>query len=194
MGAKRTGIALRVWGTAALSGDLLFFSSAYPLPAPPTRSAIPVRFAPTHSTAALSFSTHKGKYFSWLHAHYGKTCCQHREENYSGSCPVENPNSGYRYIDLYLCQSFVPAKLPGIVKQVNALPDIDPTDFIVDVDTGDADAVMKPLENMDRLVSILVLLVVMVGAAVLYLVLSGRIKERTSESGILLSLGLSRAP
>ena len=95
----------------------------------------------------------------------------------------------YEKINFYVND---PAKLPEIVKQVNALPDIDPTDFVVDVDTGDADAVMKPLENMDRLVSILVLLVVMVGAAVLYLVLSGRIKERTSESGILLSLGLSR--
>lgn len=72
------------------------------------------------------------------------------------------------------------------------LPDINPTDFVVDMDTGDADAVMKPLANLDKLVSILVLLVVVVGATVLYLVLTGRVKERAKESSILLSLGLSR--
>ena len=81
-----------------------------------------------------------------------------------GQVRPEVLKEGYEKINFYVND---PAKLPGIVKQVNALPDIDPTDFIVDVDTGDADAVMKPLENMDRLVSILVLLVVMVGAAVL---------------------------
>lgn len=96
---------------------------------------------------------------------------------------------GYEKINFYVND---PAKLPEIVKQVNSLPDIDPTDFVVDADTGDADAVMKPLANMDRLVSILVLLVVAVGAAVLYLVLAGRVKERQAESGILLSLGMSR--
>lgn len=96
---------------------------------------------------------------------------------------------GYEKINFYVND---PAKLPEIVNKVNSLPDIDPTDFVVDADTGDADAVMKPLANVDRLVSILVLLVIVVGAAVLYLVLAGRVRERANESGILLSLGMSR--
>ncbi|MDE7327131.1 MAG: ABC transporter permease [Lachnospiraceae bacterium] len=96
---------------------------------------------------------------------------------------------GYEKINFYVDD---PAELPEIVKKVRSLPNIDPTDFVVDMDTGDVDAVMKPLTNMDRLVSTLILLVVVVGGAVLYLVLAGRVRERTNESGILLSLGLSR--
>ncbi len=101
----------------------------------------------------------------------------------------DSAEESYEKIHFYVND---PAKLREIVGQVNALPDIDPTDFIVEADTGSADAVGKPLENTDRLVCVLVLLVVLVGAAVLYLVLAGRIKERVHESGILLSLGFSR--
>lgn len=85
-----------------------------------------------------------------------------------------------------------PGQLDHIVKEVTALPDLDPTDFVVNVDSSNVDAVMKPLSNMNRLVSILIVLVLAVGAAILYLVLSSRIKERVHESGVLLSLGLSK--
>lgn len=101
----------------------------------------------------------------------------------------DSVEEGYEKIHFYVDD---PARLKDIVKQVNALADIDPTDFVVEADTSGADAVMEPLENTDRLVFLLVLLVALVGAAVLYLVLAGRVKERVHESGILLSLGFSR--
>ncbi len=85
-----------------------------------------------------------------------------------------------------------PGELDNIVKQVEALPQLDPTDFVVSVDSSNADAVMEPLSNMSRLVTILIILVVAVGAVILYLVLASRIKERVHESGVLLSLGLSK--
>lgn len=95
----------------------------------------------------------------------------------------------YEKISFYVSD---PGELNKIVKAVQNLPDLDPTDYTVHADSSSADAVMEPLENGKRLVSILIALVVAVGAAVLYLVLSSRVKERIHESGVLLSLGMSK--
>ena len=85
-----------------------------------------------------------------------------------------------------------PGEMERIVQRVKSLPDLDPTDFIVSVDSSNVDAVMKPLTNMNRLISILILLVLAVGGAVLCLVLSVRVKERVHESGVQLALGISK--
>lgn len=95
---------------------------------------------------------------------------------------------GYEKISFYVTD---PAEIDRVVKEVRALPDLDPSDFLVSVDSSSADAVMAPLKNMDRLVSLLLVLVLGIGALLLYLVLSARVKERVHESGVLLSLGLS---
>ncbi len=95
----------------------------------------------------------------------------------------------YEKISFYVAD---PGQIDRIVKDVQRLPDLDPSDFAVSVDSSDVDAVMKPLANMNRLISILIALVLVVGAVILYLVLSARIKERVQESGVLLSLGLSK--
>ena len=58
--------------------------------------------------------------------------------------------------------------------------------------TAAVEAVTAPLQNMNRLVSLLILLAVVVGGIVLYLVLASRVRERMGESGILLSLGFSK--
>lgn len=85
-----------------------------------------------------------------------------------------------------------PGDLAAIVDKVKALPSVNPDDFLIEVDSSSIDAVMEPLTNMNRLISILMALVLVVGAAVLYLVMSSRVKERVHESGVLLSLGLSK--
>lgn len=85
-----------------------------------------------------------------------------------------------------------PGELDRIVRDVNALPDLDPTDFTVSVDSSDVDAVTRPLANIERLLSIFIALTLGVGAAVLCLVLSLRMKERVRESGIQLALGISK--
>lgn len=85
-----------------------------------------------------------------------------------------------------------PGEIDSIVQNVKNLPDLDPTDFIVSVDSSNVDAVMEPLANMNRLISILILLVLVVGAAILCLVLSLRMKERVHESGVQLALGISK--
>lgn len=100
----------------------------------------------------------------------------------------DTPDEGYEKISFYVND---PAELDAIVDKVKALPDLDPTDFIVQSDSS-ADVVMEPLSNMDHLVSVLILLVLLVGAVILYLVLGSRMKERVHESGIFLSLGFSK--
>lgn len=100
----------------------------------------------------------------------------------------DTPEEGYEKISFYVDD---PAELDRIVEQVKNLPDIDPTDFIIQSDSSAA-AVMEPLSNMDRLVSVLILLVLLVGAVILYLILGSRMKERVHESGIFLSLGFSK--
>lgn len=86
-----------------------------------------------------------------------------------------------------------PAELDRIVAEVAALDAVQGKGYRVFADTSDVDAVSVPLENMDRLVTVLAAAAVAVGAIVLYLVLSGRVRDRLHESGVLLSLGLSRA-
>lgn len=98
-------------------------------------------------------------------------------------------DESYEKISFYVDD---PGELDNVVKEVQALPDLDPTDFTVSVDSSGVDAVMEPLENMNHLVSILIVLVLTVGGIVLYLVLAGRIRERVHESGVLLSLGLTK--
>lgn len=86
-----------------------------------------------------------------------------------------------------------PAELERITEEVKSLDALAGKGYLVSADTSDVDAVSAPLENMDRLVTVLAAASVVVGAVVLYLVLSGRVRDRLHESGVLLSLGLTRA-
>lgn len=98
-------------------------------------------------------------------------------------------NEGYEQAHFYVDD---PALLESIAEQVKKLSFIDPTDFVINCDTETLDSVAKPLENIDTLLTALIRTVLIVGAAVLYLILAARIKERTHESGVLLSLGFSK--
>jgi len=96
---------------------------------------------------------------------------------------------GYDNIYFYVND---PSEMDSIISNIRSLPEIDPTDFVVNVDSSDADSVMKPLTNMNKLITLLIVLILVVGAVVLYLVLANRVKERIHESGILLSLGVGK--
>lgn len=105
------------------------------------------------------------------------------------SARPDNPDEGYEKISFYVSD---PAELDNIVKKAKALPEIDPDDFSFRADSSGADSVSKPLENIGSLVSALIWAVLAVGAVLLYLILSGRVKERVHETGVLLSLGFSK--
>ena len=98
-------------------------------------------------------------------------------------------DEGYEKICFYVSD---PAELESIAEKVKKLPDIDPSDFIIKCDSSSVDSVSKPLSNMNDLISVLIVSVLAVGAVILYLILSARVKERVHESGILLSLGFSK--
>lgn len=101
----------------------------------------------------------------------------------------ETGGESYERVDFYAED---PAEVDRIVDEVKNLDGIDPSDFTVDVDTGSVDSVIEPLENMDSLMTGLIAVMVVIGAIILYLVLAGRVRERIHESGVLLSLGVSK--
>lgn len=101
----------------------------------------------------------------------------------------DTSNESYEKIVFYADD---PANLDSIVKEVTSLPDLDESDFVINMDTSSVDSVMEPLTNMNRLISIMIGLTLVIGAVILYLILAGRVKERIHESGILLSLGLTK--
>lgn len=100
-----------------------------------------------------------------------------------------NAEESYESIRFYARD---PADMEDMINAMKALPLMEDGDFTVSADTASVDAVMEPLKNMEHLVTALILLILCVGAAVLYLVLSGRIRERSHETGVFLALRVSR--
>lgn len=95
----------------------------------------------------------------------------------------------FEHLDFYAND---PVELDRILTDIKNLEGLDWTDFQVDVDTSSMDSVLEPLKNMERLITILITIMLLIGAAILYLVLAGRVKERIHESGILLSIGIDK--
>ena len=81
-----------------------------------------------------------------------------------------NAEESYESIRFYARD---PADVEDMINAMKALPLMEDGDFTVSADTASVDAVMEPLKNMEHLVTALILLILCVGAAVLYLVLSG---------------------
>ncbi len=87
-----------------------------------------------------------------------------------------------------------PEDLESMVEKVETLPGFGKDgDFTVTVQNEAILAVKGPLENIDRLVTILFLLILGIGIIILCLILSARIKERIRETGILLSVGVKKS-
>ncbi len=70
--------------------------------------------------------------------------------------------------------------------------DIDFTKFKLDANTEEYEQMIEPLENVASFATILVAVVAIAGALIIMLILMLWIKERTYETGILLSLGESK--
>lgn len=98
-------------------------------------------------------------------------------------------DESYEHIHFYVDD---PAELDSIIDRIESLPDFSTLDFVIHVDTSSVDSVMKPLTNMEKLITFLIVLIILIGAAILYLVMSSRIKDRIHESGILLSIGVGK--
>src|SRR5699024_4642454 len=84
-----------------------------------------------------------------------------------------------------------PKELANIVKDVKALP-IDWVNYEVQESTNDYPALTGSLDNMDGLINKMLIGIIIISAIILSLVLAFWINGRVHETGVLLSLGISK--
>lgn len=101
---------------------------------------------------------------------------------------VTNSSSG---IDEVVFKIDDPANVDSVLEFANTT-DIDFEKFKLDANTEQYESMIEPLENVASFAKILVAIVVVAGALIIMLILMLWIKERTYETGILLSLGESK--
>jgi len=101
---------------------------------------------------------------------------------------VTNSSSG---IDEVVFKVDDPANVDSVLEFAKTT-DIDWEKFKVDANTEEYESMIEPLENVASFAKILVGIVTIAGALIIMLILMLWIKERTYETGILLSLGESK--
>ena len=101
---------------------------------------------------------------------------------------VTNSSSG---IDEVVFKIDDPANVDSVLEFAETT-DIDFTKFKLDANTEEYEQMIEPLENVASFATILVAIVAIAGALIIMLILMLWIKERTYETGILLSLGESK--
>lgn len=85
-----------------------------------------------------------------------------------------------------------PAQLESIVAQVKKLDSIDWSAFRISLDDTEYEAAAKPLKNLDKLITTLLIVIILVCTTVLCLLLTMWTKGRVREAGILLSMGIGK--
>ncbi|MDQ8735193.1 FtsX-like permease family protein [Paenibacillus sp. LHD-38] len=84
-----------------------------------------------------------------------------------------------------------PKELPGVLKKVHELP-IDWSNYVIENSSSDYPALTGSLDSMDGLINKMLIGIVVVSAIILSLVLAFWINGRIHETGVLLSLGVSK--
>lgn len=92
-------------------------------------------------------------------------------------------------VDFYITD---PAQLESITRKVQLLPSIDWTTHFIRTNDFQYSQIADELHSLGDLVKILLVLVSIVSTAVLTLILTMRIRGRMQETGILLSVGISK--
>lgn len=92
-------------------------------------------------------------------------------------------------VDFYITD---PAQLESITRKVQLLPSIDWTTHFIRTNDFQYSKIADELHSLGDLVKILLVLVSIVSTAVLTLLLTMRIRDRMQETGILLSVGISK--
>lgn len=85
-----------------------------------------------------------------------------------------------------------PAQLDSIMEKVSNLNVADKNSFEITLDNRTYNAVAGPLDNMNGVITTMLVVIVIISCAVLSLLLTMWTKSRIHESGILLSIGESR--
>lgn len=101
---------------------------------------------------------------------------------------MQNSSSG---IDSVVFEVDDPANVDEVLEYVSTT-NIDLDKFKIDANTEEYEEMIKPLENVASFSKLLIIIVAIAGALIIMLVMMLWIKERTYETGVLLSLGESK--
>ncbi|MNW50389.1 FtsX-like permease family protein [compost metagenome] len=98
-------------------------------------------------------------------------------------------NEGYGSADYYVGD---PAELEKVIQQVEKIESIDWTSFKITTNDKTYQSATEPLQNVSNLISILIIIIIIISVATLSLILAMWIKNRIHETGILMSIGISK--
>lgn len=102
---------------------------------------------------------------------------------------VQNSSTG---IDSVVFEVDDPANVDEVLEYASTNTNIDLEKFKLDANTEEYEEMIKPLENVASFSKLLIIIVAIAGALIIMLVMMLWIKERTYETGVLLSLGESK--
>jgi putative ABC transport system permease protein len=86
-----------------------------------------------------------------------------------------------------------PSKLDSIVSELQAISSIDWSGFVIEKGNQSYEAAASSLERLDELVATLLIVIAVVSAIILSLVLTMWAKSRIHETGVFLSVGISKS-
>ena len=96
---------------------------------------------------------------------------------------------GYTQIDIYVED---PVSIQNVYDKVKDLPELRGKSLKLSIDTDEYDVVSTPLESLQQLVNITIIIISVVSVVILTLLLTIWIRGRKKEIGILLSVGKSK--
>lgn len=97
--------------------------------------------------------------------------------------------SGYQQLTIYVED---PVNVQDVYDRISALPELKGKTLKLSIDTDEYDVVSAPLESLQKLVNITILIIAVVSTSVLTLLLTIWIRGRKKEIGILISIGKSK--
>lgn len=98
-------------------------------------------------------------------------------------------DESYDKVDFYATD---PAQIDSIVDSIKNDSEIDNKDFYIDKNYSYYKDASKPLESMQMLMNVMLLILLASGVAILCLILTMHMKSRVHETGVMLSLGIEK--
>lgn len=96
---------------------------------------------------------------------------------------------GYGDMDFYVED---PIDIQNVYERISNLPEIKGKSFKLNIDTEEYNEISNPLESLQSLVSTLIIVIAIVSVAILALLFSIWTRGRVRETGILMSIGISK--
>ena len=97
--------------------------------------------------------------------------------------------NGYQQLTIYVED---PVSIQNVYDKISALPELKGKTLKLSIDTDEYDVVSTPLESLQQLVNITIIIISVVSVVILTLLLTIWIRGRKKEIGILLSVGKSK--